>query len=179
VFLIPNSRYTVVKKTLNEWNDWQMRNINAIVWLYRGETNRYRELISSYRMWLNDFFNRYDNAALHTEEKSWQAYREGIEATLSCFKGNLKNLEAQMKATRKRNEKAELKELVEQTSLQVAEITEALDVINQLIWLVEKFGEDGVYRDISGLCRIADISEVEGKKFSLSGSVYRGRRSSN
>ena len=53
-----------------------------------------------------------------------------------------------MKATRKRKEKAELKELVEETTMQVAEITEALDVINQLIWLVDKFGEDGTYRDI-------------------------------
>ena len=58
--------------------------------------------------------------------------------------------------------------------MQVAEITEALDVINQLIWLVDKFGEDGTYRDIPGLCRIADISEVEGKNFSLTPGAYTG-----
>ncbi len=82
-----------------------------------------------------------------------------------------------MKATRKRKEKAELKELVEETTMQVAEITEALDVINQLIWLVDKFGEDGTYRDIPGLCRIADISEVEGKNFSLTPrSIHRSGR---
>lgn len=174
LFIDSRNYYTVVEKTLNEWNEWQMRNINAIVWLYRGETDKYRNLISTYRMWLNDFFNRYDNAALQPVEKSWQAYREGIEATLACFKGNLKKLEADMKATRKRKDKAELKELVEETTMQVAEITEALDVINQLIWLVDKFGEDGTYRDIPGLCRIADISEVEGKSFSLTPGAYTG-----
>jgi len=174
LFIDSRNYYTVVEKTLNEWNEWQMRNINAIVWLYRGETDKYRNLISTYRMWLNDFFNRYDNAALQPVEKSWQTYREGIEATLACFKGNLKKLEADMKATRKRKEKAELKELVEETTMQVAEITEALDVINQLIWLVDKFGEDGTYRDIPGLCRIADISEVEGKSFSLTPGAYTG-----
>ena len=174
LFIDSRNYYTVVEKTLNEWNEWQMRNINAIVWLYRGETDKYRNLISTYRMWLNDFFNRYDNAALQPVEKSWQTYREGIEATLACFKGNLKKLEADMKATRKRKEKAELKELVEETTMQVAEITEALDVINQLIWLVDKFGEDGTYRDIPGLCRIADISEVEGKNFSLTPGAYTG-----
>lgn len=174
LFIDSRNYYTVVEKTLNEWNEWQMRNINAIVWLYRGETDKYRNLISTYRMWLNDFFNRYDNAALQPVEKSWQTYREGIEATLACFKGNLKKLEADMKATRKRKEKAELKELVEETTMQVAEITEALDVINQLIWLVDKFGEDGTYRDSPGLCRIADISEVEGKNFSLTPGAYTG-----
>jgi len=174
LFIDSRNYYTVVEKTLNEWNEWQMRNINAIVWLYRGETDKYRNLISTYSMWLNDFFNRYDNAALQPVEKSWQTYREGIEATLACFKGNLKKLEADMKATRKRKEKAELKELVEETTMQVAEITEALDVINQLIWLVDKFGEDGTYRDIPGLCRIADISEVEGKNFSLTPGAYTG-----
>ncbi|WP_303674739.1 class I SAM-dependent DNA methyltransferase [Bacteroides caecimuris] len=174
LFIDSRNYYTVVEKTLNEWNEWQMRNINAIVWLYRGETDKYRNLISTYRMWLNDFFNRYDNAALHPEEQSWQAYREGIEATLACFKGNLKKLGADMKSTRKRKEKAELKELVEKTTMQVAEIAEALDVINQLIWLIDKFGEDGMYRDIPGLCRIADISEVEGKNFSLTPGAYTG-----
>lgn len=174
LFIDSRNYYTVVEKTLNEWNEWQMRNINAIVWLYRGETDKYRNLISTYRMWLNDFFNRYDNAALQPAEKSWQAYREGIEATLACFKGNHKKLEAEMKATRKRKEKAELKELVEETAMQIAEIAEALDVISQLIWLIDKFGEDGVYRDIPGLCRIADISEVESKNFSLTPGAYTG-----
>lgn len=174
LFIDSRNYYTVVEKTLNEWNEWQMRNINAIVWLYRGETDKYRNLISTYRMWLNDFFNRYDNPALHPVEQPWQAYREGIEATLAGFKGDLKKLEVDMKATRKRKEKAELKELVEETTMQVAEITEALDVINQLIWLVDKFGEDGTYRDIPGLCRIADITEVEGKNFSLTPGVYTG-----
>lgn len=174
LFIDSRNYYTVVEKTLNEWNEWQMRNINAIVWLYRGETDKYRNLISTYRMWLNDFFNRYDNAALQPVEKSWQAYREGIEATLAGVKGDLNKLEADMKVTRKRKEKAELKELVEETTMQVAEITEALDVINQLIWLVDKFGEDGTYCDIPGLCHIADISEVEGKNFSLTPGAYTG-----
>lgn len=130
--------------------------------------------MSSYRTWLNDFYERYDNAALHPTEQTWEAYREGIEVTLATFKGNLKKLEAQMKATRKRSEKAEIKLLVEETTLQVAEITEALDVINQAIWLIDKFGEEGTYRDIPGLCRIADIAEVEEKNFSLTPGAYTG-----
>lgn len=174
LFIDARNYYTVVEKTLNEWNEWQMRNLNAIVWLYRGETERYKELISSYRMWLNDFYLRYDNAALHPAEQSWAAYRDGIQATLDNFKANLKDLEAKMKATRKRNEKAELKELVEETKQQVTDVAEALEVINQAIWLIDKFGEEGTYRDVPGLCRIADIAEVEAKNFSLTPGAYTG-----
>lgn len=174
LFIDARNYYTVVEKTLNEWNEWQMHNINAIVWLYRGETDRYKELLDTYHMWLNNFYHRYDNPALHPAEPLATAYRDGIAATLDCFKGHLKELEAQAKATRKRKEKEEIKELVEETAAQVAEITEALEVANQLVWLLDKFGEDGTYRDIPGLCRIATIDDVEAKKFSLTPGAYTG-----
>ena len=33
---------------MNEWNEWQTKNINAIVWRYCGETEKYRALIREY-----------------------------------------------------------------------------------------------------------------------------------
>lgn len=174
LFIDARNYYTVVEKTLNEWNEWQMRNLNAIVWLYRGETERYKELISSYKMWLNDFMERYDNLALHPAEQSHAAYRDGISATLDCFKANLKKHQAALKATRKKKEKDEIKEIIAEVEQQVAEITEALEVANQLVWLTDKFGDDGVYQDIPGLCRIATIKEVESKQFSLTPGAYVG-----
>lgn len=174
LFIDARNYYTVVDKTLNEWNEWQMRNINAIVWLYRGETARYKELIASYLMWLNDFMLRYDNAALHPVEQPHAAYRDGIAATLDAFKGNLKKHQEALKATRKKKEKDEIKEIIAEVEQQVAEITEALEVANQLVWLTDKFGDEGTYRDIPGLCRIASIEDVEAKQFSLTPGAYTG-----
>ncbi len=174
LFIDARNYYTVVEKTLNEWNEWQMRNLNAIVWLYRGQTERYKELIASYNMWLNDFMLRYDNAALHPVEQTHAAYRDGIAATLDGFKGDLKKHQAALKATRKRKEKDEIKETIAEIELQIAEITEALDVATQLVWLTDKFGDEGTYRDIPGLCRIATIDDVEGKNFSLTPGAYTG-----
>lgn len=48
LFIDSRNYYTVVDKTLNEWNEWQMKNLNAVVWLYRGETEKYKALISQY-----------------------------------------------------------------------------------------------------------------------------------
>lgn len=174
LFIDARNYYTVVEKTLNEWNEWQMHNLNAIVWLYRGQTERYKELIASYNMWLNDFMLRYDNAALYPVEKTHAAYRDGIAATLDAFKGNLKQHQAALKATRKKKEKDEIKEIIAKVEQQVAEITEALEVANQLVWLTDKFGDEGTYRDIPGLCRIATLDEVESKQFSLTPGAYVG-----
>ena len=35
LFIDARNYFTVVDRTLNEWSDWQLKNMNAIVWLYR------------------------------------------------------------------------------------------------------------------------------------------------
>lgn len=48
LFIDARNYYTAVDRTLNEWSEWQMKNLNAIVWLYRGEVNKYKALINEY-----------------------------------------------------------------------------------------------------------------------------------
>ena len=48
LFMDARSYYTVVDRTLNEWSEWQLKNLNAIVWLYRGETEKYIRLLDEY-----------------------------------------------------------------------------------------------------------------------------------
>lgn len=48
LFIDARNYYTAVDRTLNEWSEWQMKNLNAIVWLYRGEKDKYNELIETY-----------------------------------------------------------------------------------------------------------------------------------
>lgn len=48
LFIDARNYYTVVDKTLNEWSKWQMKNLNAIVWLYRGESKKYQALLEEY-----------------------------------------------------------------------------------------------------------------------------------
>jgi len=54
LFIDARNYYTVVDRTLNEWTEWQLRNLNAIVWLYRGETEKYRKLLELYRQYIFD-----------------------------------------------------------------------------------------------------------------------------
>lgn len=174
LFIDARNYYTVVDRTLNEWNDWQIRNLNAIVWLYRGETDRYKALIRQYYSWLANFVEAHDNEWLHTDTVSPITIREGLDCSLVHFKKHQKSLEAQYKATTKRAGKAEIKKLIDDNANIVAEFAEALDVANQFVWLSEKFGEDGNYKDIAGLCKIATSDVIEAKNFSLTPGAYVG-----
>ena len=50
VLFIDAQRYhTAVSATLNEWTPWQLKNLSAIVWLYRGEIDKYEALLDEYR----------------------------------------------------------------------------------------------------------------------------------
>ena len=48
LFIDARNYYTVVDRTLNEWSEWQLKNLNAIVWLYRGETEKYTALLDEH-----------------------------------------------------------------------------------------------------------------------------------
>ncbi|WML51707.1 class I SAM-dependent DNA methyltransferase [Neobacillus sp. PS3-12] len=49
LFIDAKNYYTVVDRTLNEWSPWQLKNLNAIVWLHRGETEKYLNLLKEYK----------------------------------------------------------------------------------------------------------------------------------
>lgn len=49
LFIDARNYYTVVDRTLNEWSEWQLKNLNAIVWLYRGEKDNYSSLLQEYQ----------------------------------------------------------------------------------------------------------------------------------
>ena len=54
LFIDARNYYAVVDRTLNEWSEWQLKNLNAIVWLYRGEVDKYQNLLSEYRQELGE-----------------------------------------------------------------------------------------------------------------------------
>ena len=49
-----------------------------------------------------------------------------------------------------------------------------LEIARQREWLVSKYGEDGQYQDVLGLCKIATIQEIAEKNYSLTPGAYVG-----
>ena len=148
LFIDARNYYTVVDRTLNEWTEWQLRNLQAIVHLYRGETEKYQALLNDYRQVLGDITVASAQAALDKHKS------EAKEAIANASRKDKKRIEAEMKA---------IEDALEDT----------LETARQYEWLTEKFGE-GEYKDVLGLCKIATIQEIEEKNYSLTPGAYVG-----
>ena len=153
LFIDARNYYTVVDRTLNEWSEWQLKNLNAIVWLYRGETHNYSALLNEYRSHLG----------------SDKPFADEVHA----LSEQAKALRSEAKKTVEAAEKREKKKIREAYDAKLAELADRLTIAKEAKWLYEKFG-DGVYADIPGLCKLASISEIEEKGWSLTPGAYVG-----
>ena len=75
-----------------------------------------------------------------------------------------------MKATERRKA---VKETQQASDEQQQWLAEVITMVSEAEWLYSKFGE-GDYQDVLGLCKIATISEIEEKNFSLTPGAYVG-----
>lgn len=153
LFIDARNYYTVVDRTLNEWTDWQLKNLNAIVWLYRGEVDKYAALLNEY------------HAALGSDKAFAEQVHELSEKA--------KSLRVEAKKAVEAAEKREKRKTQEAYDAKLAEITDILTIAKEANWLYEKFGE-GVYADVPGLCKMASLSEIEEKGWSLTPGAYVG-----
>ena len=187
LFIDARNYYTVVDRTLNEWTEWQLRNLQAIVHLYRGETDKYHRLLTDYNNAIDEavaslreqgepfsqlidedtrphfwgLIGWLDNAG-HDYLELKQRITDQIEQTKSC----IKTAEGQI-------EKRKVKAMRQAGETFCNVLSEILTTVNEHEWLVEKFGE-GEYKDVLGLCKIATIQEIEEKNYSLTPGAYVG-----
>lgn len=167
LFIDARNYYTVVDRTLNEWTEWQLKNLNSIVWLYRGETDKYTALLEEYRTEINAMV-----AEINSEELS--------SVTTATFADGIDTIKAHLKAQRKTAKtEVEVAERKEKKKTQIAwdktiaDVEALLTIIKEAQWLYEKFA-DGVYTDILGLCKVASLAEIEEKSYSLTPGAYVG-----
>ena len=153
LFIDARNYYTVVDRTLNEWSEWQMKNLNAIVWLYRGETEKYTALLNEYKQILGQVLPFEEILGLLEEERAELQRRAKIEVE-HAGRNDKKRVQAHYD---------------EMIAAKNAEIT----IAKEAIWLTEKFGE-GEYRDVLGLCKLADRAEIAEKGYSLTPGAYVG-----
>lgn len=164
LFIDARNYYTVVDRTLNEWSEWQLKNLNAIVWLYRGETDKYAALLEEYRSILG--------CAISFEE------------SLHLLKEELKDLQKRAKIEVEHAGRTDKKRIQAEYDKMITEKNEQIAVAKEANWLYDKFG-DGEYKDILGLCKVAYTTDVakgdnkdgisiEEKGWSLTPGAYVG-----
>ena len=188
LFIDARSYFTVVDRTLNEWSEWQLRNLQAIVFLYRGEKEKYHKLVNDYKTAIS--------AAVKNLKEDAQPFSDLIEEdTQTHFWGTMgwiekpvddyvelrKNINAQIEQTKMCIKSAE--SLIKKSKVKAMRtageifcgvLSSILTIVDEYEWLTSKFGVDGEYQDVLGLCKIATTAEVEEKNFSLTPGAYVG-----
>ena len=152
LFVDARNYFTVVDRTLNEWSEWQLQNLVAIVWLYRGEIDKYKTLLREYHAVLGD---------------------RPFAETAAALEEQIQALRAEAKAAVDAAAKREKKGVQARYDEQIAALEETLTTAKEACWLYEKFGE-GEYADVLGLCKLASRAEIEEKGWSLTPGAYVG-----
>ena len=187
LFIDARKYYTVVDRTLNEWSEWQLRNLQAIVHLYRGESGKYKMLMAEYNSAITEavnsivdkaqkFIGLLDeetadkfNASLTWIDSLW----ENNEDLAKKLNGQIEQTKACVKLAEGKLKKREIKPMRQAGDEFCKMLDGILTIIKEYDWLTEKFG-DGEYRDIAGLCKIAALEEIEEKNYSLTPGAYVG-----
>ncbi|MCR5586120.1 MAG: type I restriction-modification system subunit M [Lachnospiraceae bacterium] len=177
LFIDARNYYTTVDRTLNEWSEWQLKNLNAIVWLYRGERNKYRSL-------LNDYKDSIEKMIVEAGESELSIvindiFDTGYESAKRYLKKIKDDARKEIEVTERREKRSVQNAWEERISL----IEEIVTVLREAHWLYDKFG-DGEYRDVLGLCKVAyttidgkedpEGTSIEEKGWSLTPGAYVG-----
>ena len=174
LFIDARNYYTVVDRTLNEWSEWQLKNLQAIVHLYRGEQDKYKSLINEYWNALSEHAERHDNAAWQDRDMTFGKALDVLNSEEEMYKKSIKDQQEALKKTKGKKDKDELKAVIASNEAELAVTLEAKDMVNEAIWLTSKFGLEGEYQDVLGLCKIATIDEICEKNYSLTPGAYVG-----
>lgn len=149
LFIDARNIFRQVTRALREFTEEHIQNIAVIVRLYRGETKRFKQLIAKYQKQANDFEKQAQQQSLAVEKIKKEKPTE----------------EKEMKRWEKQVEDAEkkLKGLTDQQNYFLGHIN----------WLNERF-PNGVYEDVTGLCKAATLAEIEEQDYSLNPGRYVG-----
>ena len=170
LFIDARNYYTVVDRTLNEWSEWQLKNLNAIVWLYRGEVDKYVALLNEYTDQVAEFMNTVE----YTEDIP-EGYRveRGFSVNLDLLQAQLVLIRKKAKAAMDTAAKRDKKAVEAEWNERIAVVENTIAILKEAVWLYEKFGE-GEYQDIPGLCKMASRAEIAEKNYSLTPGAYVG-----
>lgn len=169
LFIDARNYYTVVDRTLNEWSEWQLKNLNAIVWLYRGEKEQYRQLVEEYRITLADYKQKAIDPELKTAIKELPELADSVKE-LQAFLENQRKEAKQAVDNADRKDKKFTKVFWDD---KLAWVEEIITTVKEAHWLYSKFGY-GEYQDVLGLCKIATRADIEEKGYSLTPGAYVG-----
>jgi len=156
LFVDARNIFRQVTRALREFTEEHIQNIATIFRLYRGETERLTALLNKYKSQADD----------HAQQAAAQLkVVEQIKKEKPENKTDSKAEERELKRWEKQVEEAEIKYKTLHDKQLYFEA--------QIQWLNDRF-PNGVYEDITGLCKAATMAEIEEQDWSLNPGRYVG-----
>lgn len=160
LFIDARNIFRQVTRALREFTDEHIQNIATIMRLYRGENHRLQELLNKYQQQANNLDQDLQNLRMD---------RMKLQNELVIFNpensANRKNSDA---------DKRKLEKELEQLDKQIKDTESRRDYfLGHIGWLNERF-PNGVYEDVTGLCKAATLKEIEEQDYSLNPGRYVG-----
>lgn len=162
LFIDARNIFRQVTRALREFTEEHIQNIATIMRLYRGENHRLTELLDQYAAKIHDL--NYEVLDAEGIVKDWQQKLEELEKS-QADEPNQKNQASDKKRLEKQLDDARTKHkaLLDRRHYFEAHVT----------WLTERF-PNGVYEDVTGLCKAATLAEIEEQDWSLNPGRYVG-----
>lgn len=156
LFVDARNIFRQVTRALREFTEEHIQNIATIFRLFRGETERLIALLNKYKAQADDYANQ-AAAQLKVVE---QLKKEKPEKTTDskAEERDAKRWEKQVEEAEKQYKALHDKQLYFEAQIQ---------------WLNERF-PNGVYEDVTGLCKAASLAEIEEQDWSMNPGRYVG-----
>ncbi len=156
LFVDARNIFRQVTRALREFTEEHIQNIATIFRLFRGETERLNSLLNNYKDKAHDYATQ-ATAQLKVLEQLKKEKPENTNDSKEKEK-ELKRWEKQVEEADKQYKALHDKQLYFEAQIQ---------------WLNERF-PNGVYEDVTGLCKAATLSEIEEQDWSMNPGRYVG-----
>ena len=179
-----------VTRKIYDFSPEQLQNILSIVWLYRGETKRFHDLVNHYQVQAAHEAGKskpeveaYLKKCLKANELKL-AYKEFIRAEgdnlpllakklQKLIETDFRMMLKAVEAAKNREKQKEMKKVEALKQQAVEQLKLVSYFYHQAQWLIERF-PDGKLRDVEGLVKLVDKTELKENDWSLTPGRYVG-----
>jgi len=156
LFIDARNIFRQIDRAHREFTEEQIQNMATIVRMYRGENERLTELLDKYKTQAS-YFEKQAKKQLIKVDQLKEEKPEFLEESKAGDR-DIKRWEKQVEEAEKQYKDLHDKQLYFEAQIQ---------------WLTERF-PNGVYEDVTGLCKAATLAEIEEQDWSLNPGRYVG-----
>ncbi|TDN80365.1 type I restriction enzyme M protein [Salegentibacter sp. 24] len=182
--------YRKVSTNLHDFTEEQLKNIHALVAMYRGDNSYFEKVLTEYKTTAENSLTEAQNLAKQIEKaesiehefKTFSAEnlkeeKRLINNAVKAFVNDSKELLRSEDYKKHKDKKERLQKKIAEVERLVSKFTETVNqslyFTKETAWLTQRFPE-GKYVDVSGLCKVVDKEAIADNDYSLTAGRYVG-----